>query len=88
MKALSLDHVAGRKPLGYGDYRDATKPLRRMLKQLGAGSMEAGLRCLAHDDHGHAEEVAKIVGVAPQVGDSPRSVRPAPRSAPQREGVC
>lgn len=63
MKALSLDHVAGRKPLGYGEYRDATKPLRRMLKQLGAGSMEAGLRCLAHDDHGHAEEVAKIAGV-------------------------
>lgn len=31
------------RPLGFGEYKDASRPLRRLLKQYGSGCLETGL---------------------------------------------
>lgn len=45
------------RPLGFGDYKDASRPLRRLLKQYGSGSLEAGLHFSKNNNNAIAELV-------------------------------
>lgn len=45
-----MDSLSNQRRLAYGNYVDTSKPLRRKLKQLGAGSVEAGLRVVRNNE--------------------------------------
>lgn len=54
-------HTLGNgRPLGNGDYKDASRPLRRLLKQYGDGSLEAGLRYVAGNQAAQSETIALL----------------------------
>jgi len=53
------------RQLSYGAYHDQARPLRRVLKQVGAGSLDAGLAALRADEAA-LREVAAVVGVDPK----------------------
>lgn len=55
-----LSTLATGRPLGTGDYRDASRPLRRLLKQFGDGSLEAGLRHVAVSPAAQNEVIALL----------------------------
>ena len=57
-----MDTLPNGRQLTYGEYRDMGRPLRRMLKQLGAGSLEQGLLALRTEDSAR-EEVSHLIGV-------------------------
>ena len=58
--------VASGRPLTFGDYKDVSRPLRRMLKQCGTGSMEVGI--VAARGNGNAiVELELLLGVDKQV---------------------
>ncbi len=48
------------RPLSGGDYRDASRPLRRLLKQYGNGSLEDGLRHVAGHPAAQSETIALL----------------------------
>jgi hypothetical protein len=52
--------LANGRPLGHGDYKDASRPLRRLLKQYGNGNLEAGLRYVAGSQAAQAETIALL----------------------------
>jgi len=52
--------LATGRPLGAGEYRDASRPLRRLLKQYGDGSLEAGLRHVASSPAAQSETIALL----------------------------
>ena len=52
--------LANGRPLGHGDYKDASRPLRRLLKQYGNGSLEGGLRYVAGSASAQAETIALL----------------------------
>lgn len=66
MQAEKVDTLPNGRQLTYGEYRDVGRPLRRMLKQLGAGSLEKGLAAL-NSSEGALQEVAQLVHVEPAV---------------------
>ena len=49
-----------------GDYRDTARQLKRLLRQLGAGDVVAGLRRLQAEER-PLEEVAQVLEVPPGV---------------------
>lgn len=54
-------HTLGNgRPLGNGDYKDASRPLRRLLKQYGNGSLEDGLRYVAGNPAAQSETIALL----------------------------
>lgn len=52
--------LASGRPLGTGDYKDASRPLRRLLKQYGDGSLEGGLRWVAAHPAAQSETIALL----------------------------
>ncbi len=52
--------LANGRPLGAGDYKDASRPLRRLLKQYGDGSLEDGMRFVAGNGAAQAETIALL----------------------------
>lgn len=48
------------RPLSGGDYRDASRPLRRLLKQYGNGALEDGLRYVAGHPAAQSETIALL----------------------------
>ena len=52
--------------LGYGQYHDAARPLRRLLKQVGGGSAEMGCSALLANE-GALAEAAALTGIDPKV---------------------
>ena len=66
MQKCETDTLENGRQLTYGDYRDASRALRRSLKQLGSGALEAGIRQLTASEAA-AEEVAALIGVNAQV---------------------
>ena len=61
-----VDTLPNGRQLTYGEYRDMGRPLRRMLKQLGAGSLEEGLLSLRHQETALLE-VSQLTGVSDAV---------------------
>jgi hypothetical protein len=61
-----LDFVPGGLRLSGAEYRDSSKPLQRRLKQLGAGSLAAGLEVVARSE-GERNELAAQLGCEPAV---------------------
>ena len=59
-QAQRVNTLASGRPLGYGEYKDCTRPLRRLLKQYGSGSLEAGLRFAKANGNALAELVALL----------------------------
>ena len=49
--------LPGGRPLGFGDYKDASRPLRRLLKQYGSGCLESGL----HFSKNNSNAIAELV---------------------------
>ena len=43
LQAQKLNTLPSGRPLGFGEYKDASRPLRRLLKQYGSGCLETGL---------------------------------------------
>lgn len=62
LQKCETDTLGNGRQLTYGDYRDASRALRRSLKQLGSGALEAGIRQLTASEAA-AEEVASLIGV-------------------------
>lgn len=60
-----MDSLSNQRRLAYGNYVDASKPLRRKLKQLGAGSVEAGLRVVRTNEPA-LNEICALIDVSPQ----------------------
>jgi hypothetical protein len=56
---------SGRK-LRPGEYRDTARQFKRQMKQLGSGSVVAGLRQLQQDEKALAE-AARLLEVSPEV---------------------
>jgi hypothetical protein len=52
--------LANGRPLGHGDYKDASRQLRRLLKQYGNGSLEGGLRFVARNGAAQLETIALL----------------------------
>lgn len=48
------------KPLAAGEYRDASRSLRRLLKQYGDGSLEKGLRFVASSSAAQSEAISLL----------------------------
>ena len=59
---LQVDTLPNGRQLTYGEYRDLSRPLRRMLKQLGAGSLDEGLLSLRSQEAA-LQEVSHLIGV-------------------------
>ncbi len=55
-----MNTLASGRPLGYGEYKDCARPLRRQLKQYGSGSLEGGLRFAQTNGDALAELVALL----------------------------
>ena len=66
LQKCETDTLENGRQLTYGDYRDASRALRRSLKQLGSGALKAGIRQLTASEAA-AEEVAALIGVDAQV---------------------
>eukprot|EP00884_Botryococcus_braunii_P021327 jgi/Botrbrau1/7879/Bobra.9_2s0053.2 len=62
LRASRLDTLPNGRQLTHGDYRDASRPLKRIIKQLGNGSWQEGLRVVATNDDA-AAEVMQLIGV-------------------------
>lgn len=60
-----MDSLSNQRRLAYGNYVDTSKPLRRKLKQLGAGSVEAGLRVVRTNEPA-LTEICSLIDVSPQ----------------------
>ena len=61
-----VDTLPNGRQLTYGEYRDASRPLKRFLKQLGSGSLEAGLAfVLQHEDA--QTSISQLIGIDKQV---------------------
>lgn len=61
-QASRLDTLPNGRQLTHGDYRDASRPLKRIIKQLGNGSWQEGLRVVATNDDA-AAEVMQLIAV-------------------------
>ena len=59
-QAQRVNTLASGRPLGYGEYKDCARPLRRLLKQFGSGSLEGGLRFAQTNGDALAELVALL----------------------------
>ncbi len=59
-QAQRVNTLASGRPLGYGEYKDCARPLRRLLKQYGSGSLEGGLRFAQTNGDAQAELVALL----------------------------
>ena len=66
MQAEKIDTLPNGRQLTYGEYKDSSRPLRRLLKQLGSGSMEAGMTNVITDEEAQAS-VSQLIGVPSQV---------------------
>ncbi|KAK9820323.1 hypothetical protein WJX72_008971 [[Myrmecia] bisecta] len=66
LKEAKVDTLATGRVLTFGDYHDASRPLRRCLKQLGSGSLEEGFQKVRQEEAALAE-VATLIGVDKQV---------------------
>ena len=59
-QAQRVNVLSSGRPLGYGDYKDCCRPLRRLLKQYGSGSLEAGLNFAKTNGNALSELVALL----------------------------
>ena len=66
MQHEKVDTLQNGRQLTYGEYRDASRPLRRSLKQLGSGSLEAGLAFILQHEDAQAS-ISQLIGVDKQV---------------------
>ena len=64
-QAERLDTLPTGRQLSYGAYHDQARPLRRVLKQVGAGSLEAGLAAVRADEAA-LREVAAVISLDPK----------------------
>lgn len=71
-QAEKVDTLPNGRQLTYGEYRDASRPLRRCLKQLGSGSLEQGMAA-ALQQESSLMEVSQLIGIDSQVGTSTKS---------------
>lgn len=69
MQASRLDTLPNGRQLTHGDYRDLSRPLKRLAKQLGNGSWQEGLKVIAMKDDA-AEEAKQLLGVPLEVCQS------------------
>ena len=74
-QAERLDTLPTGRQLSYGAYHDQARPLRRVLKQVGAGSLEAGLAAVRSDE-------AALREVAATIAADPKARRAASHPAP------
>eukprot|EP00877_Chromochloris_zofingiensis_P014320 jgi/Chrzof1/9141/Cz03g37130.t1 len=65
LKSDNLHKLPGGRDLPGADYRDITKPVRRMLRQLGSGNLTAGVASLQSDDVALGE-LARLLEVSGQ----------------------
>ncbi|KAK9810553.1 hypothetical protein WJX73_000223 [Symbiochloris irregularis] len=63
LRAEKVDTLPNGRQLTYGEYRDVGRPLRRMLKQFGSGSLERGLQHLRSSESA-LEEVSTLIHVS------------------------
>ena len=71
----NLAQLPGSRPLPRADYLNETKALRRALKQVGRGSLTAGIAAARDVESPAAVELAALLGVAPgQVASEARAV--------------
>jgi len=68
-----VDTLPNGRQLTYGEYRDSSRPLRRLLKQLGSGSLEAGMNVVLTQEEARSS-VSQLIGIATQVGTPPPHV--------------
>lgn len=66
MQACKLDTLPNGRQLTHGDYRDLSRPLKRLVKQLGNGSWQEGLKVIAVKDDAAAEAM-QLLGVPLEV---------------------
>ncbi|KAK9838481.1 hypothetical protein WJX81_002091 [Elliptochloris bilobata] len=65
LRAERLDTLQTGRQLSYGAYHDQARPLRRVLKQVGAGSLDAGLAAVRTDEAA-LREVAAVISADPK----------------------
>lgn len=70
VQAEKVDTLPNGRQLTYGEYRDVGRPLRRMLKQHGAGSLEKGMAAVRGSDTA-LQELSHLVNVDPAVSPAP-----------------
>ena len=64
-QAERLDTLPTGRQLSYGTYHDQARALRRVLKQVGAGSLDAGLAAVRADEAA-LREVAAVISLDPK----------------------
>ena len=64
-QAERLDTLPTGRQLSYGAYHDQARALRRVLKQVGAGSLEAGLAAVRADEAA-LREVSAVISLDPK----------------------
>ena len=79
-QAERLDTLPTGRQLSYGAYHDQARPLRRVLKQVGAGSLEAGLAAVRADEAA-LREVSAVICLEPKA--RPECLVHALRQLPQ-----
>ena len=57
-----METLPSGRQLTYGAYKDCSRPLRRCLKQLGRGAIDAGILAIQNDDKA-LEEVAVTLDI-------------------------
>ena len=63
------------RPLGFGDYKDASRPLRRVLKQFGSGNLEEGVKCIRGSTDS-INEMVRMLSIDRSVRARPPNPRP------------
>ena len=55
-----LDVLPNGSHLSFGNYQEESRPLRRVLKQVGGGSIEGGLLAVQQDEYALQELAAAL----------------------------
>lgn len=63
LQSDNLSKLPGGRPLPRADYGHTTKAVRRLLKQLGSGSVTAGVRAARYVEGSAAKELAALLEV-------------------------
>ena len=67
LQRAKLDTLPNGRQLTFGEYKDSSRPLRRLLKQLGSGSLDVGMTAALNREDAQ-QSISQLLGVSAQVG--------------------
>lgn len=66
VQEMLLDTLPNGRQLTYGEYKESSRPLRRLLKQIGSGSLDNGIDIIQSNEEALAS-VSQLIGIPREV---------------------